>query len=128
MILNSACLVEAISTLEVPLAEIRLAKGSIRPEVFPYFIELWKAVNVAFVFIEEISANALRANLMASSDHPWKSAMRNKMANESVEQLDRWISSDNPSSAFQRDLRDACTRLGERQVDAIELTGGPQEI
>jgi glycerophosphoryl diester phosphodiesterase len=128
MILNSAYLADAVSVLEVPLAEVRLDEGILPANVRSCFVELWAVVAAAFVFVEEESANALRpsleqpSSLGQPSSKPWQSAMRKRLDLASSSWLKKWECADKSSTLFQRDLLKARDDLKRPQKDLIELT------
>ncbi len=122
MILNSAYLADAVSVLEVPLAEVRLDEGIPPANVRSCFVDLWAVVAAAFVFVEEESANALRPSLEQPSSKPWQSAMRNRLDLVSISRLKQWECGSRSSTRFQRDLLKARDDLNELQKDLIDLT------
>ena len=122
MIVNSAYLADAVSVLELPLAEARLEQGVPPPNVRTRFVDLWEIVAAAFVFVEEASANALRPSLDQPPGRVWKSAMRTKLSRSSAGWLDRWDRSKISAEAFQEDLVKARDGLEALQIDFIYLT------
>jgi hypothetical protein len=121
MLLNSAGLADTVSVLEVPLAEARLVEGIAPADVRSCFVTLWKLVSVAFVFIEESSANALGPSLDRSQNRPWKSAMRHKLALVPDAYLERWEDSRCGQANFEQELFRARDAVVELQADLIDL-------
>lgn len=121
MILNVAYLADAVSVLEVPLAEARLQEGVLPARVRDSFAELWEVISAAFVFVEESSANALRPSLELAANHIWKSAMRNKLTPAALQYLKQWYEVGGVAR-FLQELLQARDKLNARQEDLIYLT------
>jgi hypothetical protein len=100
MLLNSAHLVDAVSELELPLAELRLEEGIVPPSVRSRFVALWMLVSAAFVFVEEGCSNQL--SLEQPQKGYWPSAMRWMLASESLNRLEEW--DERGQAGFQQDL------------------------
>jgi hypothetical protein len=100
MLLNSAFLVDAVSELELPLAELRLEEGIVPPSVRSRFVALWMLVSAAFVFVEEGCSNQL--NPGQPQKRYWPSAMRWMLASESLNRLEEW--DERGQAGFQQDL------------------------
>lgn len=128
MLLYSAYLVDAISVLELPLASERLQKQAQvlpAPTVKP-FVKLWYIVAAAFVFVEEMSSNAIRPILEepVRKGEFWESAMRNRITSSSCGYLKRWEKGDEESvERFHQDLRQARRNLKELQKNLIDIDG-----
>jgi hypothetical protein len=125
MLVNVSFIVDSVSVLEVPLAQVRLVSGTVQSSAVSPFVRLWALVSAAFVFVEETSVNALRVGLGGSADHLWRSAMRLKIAPSSRDSLDRWTASHDASSEFQSDMSSARDALDRSQVDTLTLIPAP---